>query len=207
MRGAEVRLAELLASLSLAFDLGLGRPLEHTLRATYLAGRLSQRLGLRDEERRDVFYASLLQNVGCVAYTPEMVRAFVADDIVAAEVSPFLVDPLRLLRFMATHVGSAGPLYARPATLARALATGPAVFREHDKTFCEVGALLARRLGLGEGVAGTLLQRAARTCSQEQVRAPARRHHPGRGREGTRYLPRRSSRGRPRSGRPSIHRS
>lgn len=158
MRGVEdVRLAELLASISLAFDLGVGRPLEHTLRAAYLAGRLSQRLGLSEDDRRDVFYASVLQNMGCVAYTPELVRTFVTDDIVAAEASPFMIDPLPLMRFLMSHVGSAGPLYARPAALVRAVATGEAVLREHDRAFCEVGALLARRLGLGEGVAGTLL--------------------------------------------------
>lgn len=155
--GGQFRLAELLAALSLAFDLGLGRPLEHTLRATYLAGQLAQRLGLSDAEREDVFYASLLQNVGCVAYAHEGVATFVADELVAAAKLPLLIDPLKRLRFVVGHVGSAGPLYSRPAVLVRAVLKGPAIEREHNRSYCEVGALLARRLGLGEGVASALL--------------------------------------------------
>ena len=40
---SEVRLAELVASLSLATDLGLGQPVEHVLRRTVIATRLPRR--------------------------------------------------------------------------------------------------------------------------------------------------------------------
>ena len=42
---AEVRLAELVASLSLATDLGLGLPQEHVLRQTVIATRLARLAG------------------------------------------------------------------------------------------------------------------------------------------------------------------
>ena len=43
-----VRLAELIAALSLATDLGTGQPMEHALRATVLAVHLGDALGLSD---------------------------------------------------------------------------------------------------------------------------------------------------------------
>ena len=47
-----VRLAELVAALSLGVDLGFGQPMEHVLRQCLIALRLAERLGLDDEERR-----------------------------------------------------------------------------------------------------------------------------------------------------------
>src|SRR3954466_3191083 len=50
-----VRLAELVATLSLGTDLGLGQPMEHVLRQTLVALRLGERIALGESERRVVF--------------------------------------------------------------------------------------------------------------------------------------------------------
>jgi hypothetical protein len=50
---AHVRLAELLAALSLGIDLGFGQPLEAVLRQGLIALRLGERIGL-DEQARAV---------------------------------------------------------------------------------------------------------------------------------------------------------
>ena len=50
-----VRLAELMASLSLATDLGLGQPLEHALKVCLSALELADRLGCSREESSDVY--------------------------------------------------------------------------------------------------------------------------------------------------------
>lgn len=121
----QVHLAELLAALSLAADLGMGRPQEHALRATYLAGRLALKLGLSDAGRADVLYASLLQEVGCVAYAHEMVKALHTDEIALHAVEPFVRnDAMRMIGVVLARAGSAGPLLARPAVLARLFAGG-----------------------------------------------------------------------------------
>jgi hypothetical protein len=54
------RLAEVLAALSLAADLGMGQPMEHMLRQCLIALRLAGRLGLAAADRTVVYYASLL---------------------------------------------------------------------------------------------------------------------------------------------------
>jgi response regulator RpfG family c-di-GMP phosphodiesterase len=59
-----VRLAELLAVLSLATDLGMGQPMEHVLRQCLISLRLAQRLGLAEADREVVYYAALIAWVG-----------------------------------------------------------------------------------------------------------------------------------------------
>ena len=46
-----VRLAELVAALSLGIDLGFGQPMEHVLRQCLIALRLAERVGLDEETR------------------------------------------------------------------------------------------------------------------------------------------------------------
>ena len=60
-----MRLAEVVASLSLATDLAGGLPLEHGLRRSLLAVWLGEDLGLSPEELSDVYYVALLGTVGC----------------------------------------------------------------------------------------------------------------------------------------------
>src|SRR5262245_26988825 len=50
----EVRLAELVAALSLGVDLGFGQPMEHVLRECMIALRLADRLRLHEKERSTV---------------------------------------------------------------------------------------------------------------------------------------------------------
>ena len=77
---APVRLAELVAALSLGIDLGFGQPMEHVLRQCLIALRLADRVGLREDERAVVYYTALLVNVGCHADAHEQAKWF-GDDV------------------------------------------------------------------------------------------------------------------------------
>src|SRR5579862_1649294 len=77
---AHVRLAELVAALSLGIDLGFGQPMEHVLRQCLIALRLAERIGLPDQERSAVYYTALLVNVGCHSDAHEQAKWF-GDDI------------------------------------------------------------------------------------------------------------------------------
>jgi len=76
----DVRLAELVAALSLGIDLGFGQPMEHVLRQCLIASRLAERLGLDQEERAVVYYTALLVNIGCHSDAHEQAKWF-GDDI------------------------------------------------------------------------------------------------------------------------------
>src|SRR5437016_10912030 len=62
---AHIRLAELLGVLSFGADLGMGQPMEHVLRQCLIGLGLADRIGLEDDDRDAVFFASLLAWVGC----------------------------------------------------------------------------------------------------------------------------------------------
>jgi hypothetical protein len=74
--GAPVRLSDLVATLSLVSDLGMGRPMERVLRQTVIALRLADAAGLGDPVRSAAYYTSLLTWVGCAADTSELAELF-----------------------------------------------------------------------------------------------------------------------------------
>jgi hypothetical protein len=71
-----VRLAELMASLSIATDLGMGQPLESALCSCVVAMRLGEALKLADQMLHDVYYQALLRYIGCNAETDVMAALF-----------------------------------------------------------------------------------------------------------------------------------
>jgi HD-GYP domain-containing protein (c-di-GMP phosphodiesterase class II) len=80
LAGEPVRLAELVAALSLGIDLGFGQPMEHVLRQCLIALRLAELSGLDERERLVVYYTALLVNVGCHSDAHEQAKWF-GDDI------------------------------------------------------------------------------------------------------------------------------
>ncbi len=75
-----LRLAELIAALSLGIDLGFGQPMEHVLRQCLIALRLSDLLEVDEDTRVAVYYTALLVNVGCHSDAHEQAKWF-GDDI------------------------------------------------------------------------------------------------------------------------------
>ena len=75
-----LRLAELVAALSLGIDLGFGQPMEHVLRQCLIALRLADVLGLDEQQRLSIYYSALLIDVGCHTDAHEQAKWF-GDDI------------------------------------------------------------------------------------------------------------------------------
>ena len=86
-----VRLAELLAALSLGIDLGFGQPMEHILRQCRIALRIAELVGLDEGTRSSIYYSALLVNVGCHTDAHEQARWF-GDDL-ALKATKFGPDP------------------------------------------------------------------------------------------------------------------
>src|SRR4029077_14046785 len=74
--GQGVRLSELVATLSLVSDLGMGRPMERVLRQTVIAMRLATVASLDDNIRAAAYYTSLITWVGCATDTSELAKLF-----------------------------------------------------------------------------------------------------------------------------------
>ena len=152
-RPVEVRLAELVATLSLGTDLGLGQPMEHVIRQTLIALRMSELLGLDESERKVVYYSGLLAWVGCHTDAYEQAKWFGDDLTVKAD--GFFVDdpgPGWLLR----HLGAGMPPLER-ARLGVAFVGAARHGAVIDLTAHWLAADgLARRLGLGDEVRQSL---------------------------------------------------
>src|SRR5690348_13391002 len=102
---APLRLAELVAALSLTTDLGTGQPMGHALRTCLLADALAGALGVGEHERRDVYYVALLRAIGCVSDAHRVAVRF-GDEILAnAQIS--LLDtaqPADVVGLLLRHV-------------------------------------------------------------------------------------------------------
>ena len=148
-----LRLAELMAALSLATDLGMGQPLEQALRPCLIAIELAGRMGLAADEISEVFYLALLRFLGCTADAHELAQIFGSDDLAAKRALAPMVggSPLELARGMSATVGPGqGPL-RRMELIARL----PIVMRragEATLAHCEMAEHLALRLGLPAGI-------------------------------------------------------
>jgi HD-GYP domain-containing protein (c-di-GMP phosphodiesterase class II) len=151
-----VRLAELVAALSLGIDLGFGQPMEHVLRQCLIALRLAELIGLDEQERAVVYYTALLVNVGCHADAHEQAKWF-GDDIAVKAVK--YRHELRSVRTAAASmrlVGSGNPPLHRFRVGLEFAFSG---HREMDNVMSDHAAMaraLAEQLGLPDAVLAAL---------------------------------------------------
>jgi HD-GYP domain-containing protein (c-di-GMP phosphodiesterase class II) len=157
MGSERVRLADLLAAVSVATDLGMGQEPEKAICACLVATALARRMGTPEAEVSDVYYTALLRHLGCTATAHE--EAYLGgDELVSrpvAERADF-GNPRESLALLLQLGRGTGVDRAR--YLARALRAGKQGDRAILGAVCEVGARLAERLGLGPGVRDGLYQ-------------------------------------------------
>ena len=145
-----MRLAELVAALSLGVDLGFGQPMEHVLRQCMIALRLAERVGLDEDERLVVYYTALLVNVGCHSDAHEQAKWF-GDDI-ALKAGKYEHQGARAAAAAMRLVGSGNPPLHRFRVGLEFALSG---HRELDGMIAGHAALartLAERLGLPDAV-------------------------------------------------------
>jgi HD-GYP domain-containing protein (c-di-GMP phosphodiesterase class II) len=156
-----VRLAELIAALSLATDLGVGQPLEHELGVCLAALEVADRLGCSTEERSETYYIAMLAHVGCTATAPYIARWVGGDEINFQRGATLLgpaSEPSEDLAYLIRRVGDDRPLPERARLVAGMLARGEKRFEAMAGGLCEGARILARRLHLPEEVALALGQ-------------------------------------------------
>jgi HD-GYP domain-containing protein (c-di-GMP phosphodiesterase class II)/DNA-binding CsgD family transcriptional regulator len=139
-----------MATLSLATDIGLGTAPEHALRSALLATALAEAAGMGEDEARQAFYLALLRTVGCTGDEDYVARVF-GEDAGSWITHMGGASPAEMLQALVRNVGRGDPAPRRLGKVVRAFAGipgMPAVSRGH----CEVGRLLARRLGLPDDV-------------------------------------------------------
>ena len=150
----DIRLAELLAVISLSTDLGRGFPQEKALRTCLVAQRIAEELGLGEPERSDVFYASLIHPVGCTAFTYEGAQMFGTNELkgIPAYSRVDTARPSEGLRALREEVRGE-PVGRRVRGVFKGLTAGTKFLDYVVRADCEAGVRFTSRIGLGEPVA------------------------------------------------------
>lgn len=152
-----VRLAELVATLSLATDLGTGQPTEAALRTCWLSIAIGQQMGLAPSDLADVYYVALLRHVGCTADAYEAAAFAGGDDLSFwRAISPFAMGEIdEVFGALAPYLSSAG---VQPRLTAQSAAGVRRTATAFTLAHCEVAEMLAARVGLGPEVCKGLRQ-------------------------------------------------
>ena len=153
---SEVRLAELVAALSLGIDLGFGQPMEHVLRQCLVALRLAERMGLDADDRAALYYTALLVNVGCHTDAHEQAKWFGDDISLKADKFKYEMRSPRGVLAGLRRVGAGHPVLHR-FRIGLDLALGG--HRELDRMIehhAAMARLLGQELGLPEAALDAL---------------------------------------------------
>lgn len=149
-----LRAAEVIASVCLATDIGMGFPLENGFHATLMANRFCDLAGIDAETSRQVYYASMLMYTGCsseASLGKPLMRWPRTDTLF-----PHLFGDTRerATGFLRSLPPPEGTPLERGMETARRIPRLIANAREQQTALCEVAEMLAIRLGLPSDVHG-----------------------------------------------------
>lgn len=152
-----VHLSEIVGSIAIASDLGLGQPLEHVLRSCVIATRVAYRLDASQEDRDATYWSTLFMAAGCTGVSFELAAMF-GDDIAVRAGTYDTLTNVAFLRFAMRRAGGDSSVLHRTKVRFDLLRSGMSSLAASLLAHCGVSAELARRLDLGDAVAESLLQ-------------------------------------------------
>jgi putative nucleotidyltransferase with HDIG domain len=152
-------LQEILVALSFALDLTEGAAPGHAIRSCLLAVRIALAAGLEHDFISDLYYATLLKDVGCSSNSARMCQIVGGDDR-AVKAGAKLADwtrPLRpefaTVKMLWEQVLPGASILRKSGRIAKIAATQHANNRDLIELRCDRGAVIIRKLGLGNRVA------------------------------------------------------
>ena len=154
-----VRAIDVLGAMSLAADLALGLPVGHGVRATYIGMCLADALAIAPDQHVDVYYAGLLMDAGCTAWTTEVAALVLGDEIAARRELFFYQDPSDprdVVVWLAHHMAAGARLDSRLKHSMDFMLHGKEFMVEGMRNTVQTSARLAGRLGRSDGVQDAL---------------------------------------------------
>jgi HD-GYP domain-containing protein (c-di-GMP phosphodiesterase class II) len=153
-----MRRAEVLGTLALAADAGMGHPADLALRTAALASEAGLAFGLDAAARGDAYNLALLRFSGCTADTHLAADAF-GDEVEARGwfATADFGKPIDVMRVVAGRLGEGEPWYRRARMIAHAFSRMSSLF-DAARAHCEVAQRLSARLGFGAPMATLLGQ-------------------------------------------------
>ncbi|MFM6853158.1 MAG: HD-GYP domain-containing protein, partial [Sphingopyxis sp.] len=151
-------LAEILGAFSYALDLTEGQPAGHSIRACWIGTKIAQTIGLDAAQLRDVYYATLLKDLGCSSNAARVAHLFAGDDRhLKCQFKTIGPDAADFGRFILTEVGANAAPAVREAAVDHLMANAADVLCDVMSTRCTRGASIARQLRFSDDVATAIL--------------------------------------------------
>jgi hypothetical protein len=150
----QLKLAELIGSLSYALDLTEGQPAGHCVRCCWIGMQVGRRIGLDDDALWTLYYTLLLKDLGCSSNAARICELYLTDD------RSFKRDFKRVgggtpqvLAFVASRTGPHADWRRRMGAILNIVRNGDAIAQELIQTRCSRGADIARGLRFPDPVA------------------------------------------------------
>jgi HD-GYP domain-containing protein (c-di-GMP phosphodiesterase class II) len=151
---AELKLAELIGSLSYALDLTEGQPAGHCVRCCWIGMHIGRRIGLGDEALWSLYYTLLLKDLGCSSNAARICELYLADDrTFKRDFKRVGTGTPQVLAFVVSRTGPHAGWRRRVGAILNIMRNGDAVAQELIQTRCSRGADIARQLRFPESVA------------------------------------------------------
>jgi HD-GYP domain-containing protein (c-di-GMP phosphodiesterase class II)/DNA-binding CsgD family transcriptional regulator len=150
--GSDVPASMVLASLSLATDLGTGQAPGHALRTCLRSVEMARHLGLDEDAVREIHQVALLRFLGCSSDASETAAMAGGDNLAfVSGMAPVVMGSQReQVRGLVRSIAPDLPPLRRAGRVAAALAEPGGAARSLS-THCEVAARLGSRMGLLPG--------------------------------------------------------
>ncbi|MPZ15637.1 MAG: HD domain-containing protein [Chloroflexi bacterium] len=161
-----IRMADLLGAFSFASSLGRGAPPEHGARCCHIGMHIGRELALSSGEQTNLYYAELLKDSGCTAWTSKLAAFWLTDEIAARRAYVALnpkhpwknpSNPLKLLSWLMKYVGVGAPLATRAGMVMEHVRRSPEFLREGFENACHVASRIAQRLDMPQPVQDALM--------------------------------------------------
>jgi len=131
----------------------------HSLRSCLIGMEIAERLGLAMQDRRDLYYALMLKDVGCSSNSARVFELFGGDDREAKRALKRVdwANYFKAAGYAMAQAEPGAPWYLRARRIATLARRGPGVAAELVRTRCERGAAIVTQLGFGHRVADAVL--------------------------------------------------
>ncbi|WP_417761193.1 HD-GYP domain-containing protein [Shewanella sp.] len=151
---AQIPLAELIASLTVALDMTEGQPPEHSMRCCWIGMHIGQALGLSDSQLHDLYFTLLLKDAGCSSNAARICELYATDDLRFKQRYKTVGTSLTsVINFVMKNAGAGESWRKRLTTAVDILKNGSEYAQELIQTRCTQGAQVARELRFNEDVA------------------------------------------------------
>jgi HD-GYP domain-containing protein (c-di-GMP phosphodiesterase class II) len=151
-----VRLAELIAGMSMVADIGMGLEPGEASRAALVALELADASGAN---AHDAYYTTLLQHIGCTGYAYEAAQQLGGDDIAVkrAAMRTNFAKPREIFGEYLPNLAPTAGLLTRARVAGYAATHARGIVAGYSRSNCEVAHRVAQRVGMRDSVADALL--------------------------------------------------